>query len=236
MTSIYEKTQGTKIYVSAGVTTQPLPTGSVVWLSAACATKEISFTGGQKADIDVTTLCSEEQEMTNGLPAPSEMTISRNWSPDEEAQYSLYEAYETDTMRSIKVVFPSGNGYAYLAEVRQNSWSAGTSGVVSASFTLRIKGKPVRIAATDVPVTSVTLNKSNVAIEVGDTGVLIPTFLPANATNKTGTFISSAPAIVSVDPVTGQYECLDDGAAIVTFTAADGGFTATCNFTVTEAA
>ncbi|HHH0965686.1 TPA: phage tail protein, partial [Yersinia enterocolitica] len=59
MTSIYEKTQGTKIYVSAGVTTQPLPTGSVVWLSAACATKEISFTGGQKADIDVTTLCSE---------------------------------------------------------------------------------------------------------------------------------------------------------------------------------
>ncbi|WP_145491338.1 phage tail tube protein [Yersinia rohdei] len=235
MTSIYEKTQGTKVYVSAGVTSQPNPT-SAVWLSAACATKEISFTGGQKADIDVTTLCSEEQETTNGLPAPSEMTISRNWSPDEEAQYSLYEAYETDTMRSIKVIFPSGNGYAYLAEVRQNSWSAGTSGVVSASFTLRIKGKPVRIAATDVSVTGVTLNKLTAAIAVGDAGVLIPTFLPANATNKTGTFISSAPAIVSADPVTGQYEGLDEGAAIVTFTAADGDFTAACNFTVTEAA
>uniref|UniRef100_UPI00387F5FE5 Ig-like domain-containing protein n=1 Tax=Yersinia proxima TaxID=2890316 RepID=UPI00387F5FE5 len=99
-----------------------------------------------------------------------------------------------------------------------------------------MKGKPVRIAATDVPVTSVTLNKSTAAIEVGDIGVLIPTFLPANATNKTGTFISSAPAIVSVDPVTGQYQGLDDGAAIITFTAADGDFTATCNFTVTEAA
>nr|WP_315850788.1 Ig-like domain-containing protein [Yersinia rohdei] len=84
--------------------------------------------------------------------------------------------------------------------------------------------------------TSVTLNKTTAAIKVGDTGVLIPSFLPANATNKTGTFISSVPAIVSVDPVTGQYEGLDDGTAIATFTTADGGFTATCNFTVTEAA
>nr|WP_276525160.1 Ig-like domain-containing protein [Yersinia bercovieri] len=92
------------------------------------------------------------------------------------------------------------------------------------------------MAATDVPVTSVTLNKSTAAIEVGDTGVLIPTFLPANATNKSGTFSSSAPATVSVDPVTGQYEGLDADAAIVTFTTADGGFTATCNFTVSEAA
>ncbi|MGH1530010.1 Ig-like domain-containing protein [Yersinia proxima] len=92
------------------------------------------------------------------------------------------------------------------------------------------------MTATDVPVTSVTLSKSTAAIKVGDTGVLIPTFLPANATNKTGTFISSAPAIVRVDPVTGQYEGLDKGAAIVTFTAAGGGFTAACNFTVTEAA
>ncbi|WP_408068247.1 Ig domain-containing protein [Yersinia pseudotuberculosis] len=99
-----------------------------------------------------------------------------------------------------------------------------------------MKGKPVRIAATDVPVTSVTLSKSTAAIDVGDTGVLIPTFLPANATNKTGTFSSSAPAIVSVDPTTGQYEGLDAGVAIVTFTAADGDFTATCDFTVTEAA
>lgn len=235
MTSIYEKTQGTKIYVSAGVATQPIP-AKPVWLSAACATREISFTGGQKADIDVTTLCSIEQEVTNGLPAPSEMTISRNWSADEEAQYSLNEAYDDDTRRAVKVIFPSGNGYAFLVEVRQNSWSAGTSGVVAASFTLRVIGKPIRIAATDVPITSVTLNKTNLALEVGDAGTLIPTFLPSNATNKSGTFTSSDDEIVSVDPISGLYMALDEGSAVVTFTAADGGLTATCDFTVTEAA
>jgi hypothetical protein len=59
----------------------------VTFLEAECATKEISYTGGQKSDIDVTTLCSTEQEQTNGLAAPAEMSISvtgwvmkpRNW-------------------------------------------------------------------------------------------------------------------------------------------------------------
>ncbi|MBF6637903.1 phage tail protein [Rouxiella badensis] len=146
MTSKFEKTQGTKVSISDGPATEAKPVGAT-YLTAECATKEISFTGGQKSDIDVTTLCSTEQEQTNGLAAPAEMTLSRNWSGDEEAQAALETAYENDELRSVKVIFPSGNGYAYLAEVRQNSWSASTSGVVTASYTLRIKGKPVRITA-----------------------------------------------------------------------------------------
>lgn len=144
MASKYEKTQGTKVSISSAVATEANPTGAT-WLDAECATKEISFTGGQKADIDVTTLCSTEQENTNGLPAQAEITISRNWSGDEDAQDALQAAYDNDELRAIRVIFPSGNGYAYLAEVRQNSWSASTSGIVTASYTLRIKGKPVRI-------------------------------------------------------------------------------------------
>jgi hypothetical protein len=40
-------------------------------------------------DIDVTTLCSTEQEQTNGLAAPAEMSITRNWVGDEAAQEAL---------------------------------------------------------------------------------------------------------------------------------------------------
>ncbi len=144
MTSKYEKTQGTVFSVSAEVATEANPLDAV-WLSASCSTKELNFTGGQKDDIDVTSLCSTEKEMVNGLSSPAEMTINRNWSAEETAQSSLMAAYEDDTRRAITVVFPSGNGFAYLAEVRQNSWSAGLSGVVSASYTLRIIGKPVKI-------------------------------------------------------------------------------------------
>ncbi|OAT53983.1 phage tail tube protein [Providencia heimbachae] len=140
MTSKHEKTQGTKISISKLPATDvtAVETDS---LSIDCTTKEVSFTGGQKADIDVTTFCSTEQENINGLAAPAEVTIGGNFAIDE-GQDVLRQAYDNDTVHAFKVVFPSGAGFAFLAEVRQNSWSAATNGVVSASFTLRLKGKP----------------------------------------------------------------------------------------------
>jgi hypothetical protein len=111
MTSKYEKTKGTKIGISNAPVTEAdfrcgFPTAGVTFLEAECGTKEISYTGGQKSDIDVTTLCSTEQEHTNGLAAPAEMSISRNWVGDEEAQLALQTAYENDELRALKVVFP----------------------------------------------------------------------------------------------------------------------------------
>lgn len=91
MSSKYEKTKGMTFGVSPGAVTVANP-ADAQWLEAACATKEITYTGGQKSDIDVTTLCSTEQEQTNGLAAPAEMSISRNWVGDEEAQMSLQTA------------------------------------------------------------------------------------------------------------------------------------------------
>ena len=149
MSSKYEKTQGTKINVSAEPATEANPSGAT-WQSINCSTKEISFTGGQKSDIETTTLCSTEQEMTNGLAAPGEVTLSGNWSADEVGQETLRQAYDGDTQHAFQVIFPSGNGYAFLAEVRQNSWSVSTAGVVTASFTLRVKGKPVPVLPAPV--------------------------------------------------------------------------------------
>ncbi|ERK18616.1 putative major tail subunit [Pantoea sp. AS-PWVM4] len=154
MTSKYEVTKGMTIGVSSAVITADafndaaFPDETVTFLDAECATKEITYTGGQKADIDVTTLCSTEQEQTNGLAAPAEMSISRNWVGDEEAQLALQTAYENDELRALKVVFPSGNGFYLLVEVRQSSWGATTSSVVSATYSLRVRGKAKRIIAS----------------------------------------------------------------------------------------
>ncbi|OKO99380.1 phage tail tube protein [Xenorhabdus eapokensis] len=149
MSSKYEKSQGTKVSISANPATEANP-ANAVWQAIDCTTKEISYTGGQKSDIEVTTLCSTEQEMTNGLAAPGEITLSGNWSADEAGQNTLRHAYDTDELHAFKVEFPTGNGYAFLAEVRQNSWSVATSGVVTASFTLRLKGKPVPLKPTSL--------------------------------------------------------------------------------------
>lgn len=154
MTSQYEVTKGTQVGVSktpiseAVFTSIGFPASDVEFLNAEFATKEISYTGGQKSDIDVTTLGSQQQEQTNGLAAAAEMSLTRNWVGQEDARLALQTAYDNDELRALKIVFPSGNGYYVLVEVRQSSWSAATSGAVSATYSLRVRGKPKLIVAS----------------------------------------------------------------------------------------
>ena len=143
MSSNFERSQLTKIMISfAPVTAETLDSASYLGLS--CTIKEVQFTAGQKQDIDVTTLCSVEQENINGLGAASEISMSGNFYLNA-AQNALRSAYDNDTTYGFKVIFPSGNGFTFMAEVRQHTWSAGTNGVVAATFSLRLKGKPVLI-------------------------------------------------------------------------------------------
>ncbi|CDG20588.1 Major tail subunit [Xenorhabdus poinarii G6] len=141
----YEKTLGTSLSVSAESTTDDT-SSAIKWIAIDTSVKEINYTGGQKSDIEVTTLGSREQEMINGLAAPAEITISGHWTAEEEGQDILRLAYSTDNAYAFRIQFPSGNGYTFVAEVRQESWSAAANGIVSASFTLRMKGRPTPLA------------------------------------------------------------------------------------------
>ncbi|AOM42627.1 phage tail tube protein [Xenorhabdus hominickii] len=146
----YEKTLGTSLAVSAEATNDDI-NAAIKWVSIDTSVKEISYTGGQKSDIEVTTLGSREQEMINGLAAPAEITISGHWTAEEEGQDILRLAYDTDQAHAFRVKFPSGNGYTFLAEVRQESWSAAANGIVNASFTLRMKGRPTPLNKKPTP-------------------------------------------------------------------------------------
>lgn len=95
MSSNFERSQLTKIMISsAPVTAETLDSASYLGLS--CTIKEVQFTAGQKQDIDVTTLCSVEQENINGLGAASEISMSGNFYLNA-AQNALRSAYDNDT-------------------------------------------------------------------------------------------------------------------------------------------
>ncbi|EPB9485489.1 immunoglobulin domain-containing protein [Citrobacter farmeri] len=143
MSALYEKSQGTKIQITSLPVT-PDTVGAATYLDLQCTIKEVQFTGGQKQDIDVTTLCSTEQENINGLGAQSEISMSGNFYSNP-AQDALREAYDNDTTYGFRIIFPSGIGFQFLSEVRQHTWSSGTNSVVAATFSLRLKGKPTKI-------------------------------------------------------------------------------------------
>ncbi len=89
--------------------------------------------------------------------------------------------------------------------------------------------------AGPVAVTGVTLDKTSLSIEAGQTAQLTATVQPANADNQAVTWSSSDNNIVSVD-ATGKITANAKGSATITVTTADGGKTATCTVTVTEPA
>ena len=92
----------------------------------------------------------------------------------------------------------------------------------------------VTMAKASVPVTAITLNKTETSIKVGSTETLSVTAVaPDNATDKTYTWKTSDASIATVDQ-DGKVTAVAVGTANITATANDGsGVTATCAVTVT---
>ena len=91
---------------------------------------------------------------------------------------------------------------------------------------------PVTFTVNPVPVTGVTLDKKNLSLFTGDSATLTATVAPENATDKTVTWVSSNPAIVTVDG-SGHVKAVAAGTANITVTTTDGNKTAVCAVTVT---
>ncbi len=84
-----------------------------------------------------------------------------------------------------------------------------------------------------IPVTGLTLDKETLTIKKGESATLTATVLPADATNKSVTWVSDKPKIAKVDN-TGKITALAVGKATITVTTKEGNFTATCVVTVEE--
>lgn len=89
----------------------------------------------------------------------------------------------------------------------------------------------VKEATGGTEVTSVTLNKATLNLEVGKTGKLSATVLPASATDKSITWSSSKTDVASVSS-SGTVTAKKAGTAVITATAVNGK-NASCTVTVT---
>jgi len=83
---------------------------------------------------------------------------------------------------------------------------------------------------TKVEVTKVTLNKTSLSLNVGDSSSLTATVSPSNATNKTVTWTSSNSSVATVS--NGTVKAVGAGSATITATA--GGKSVSCTVTVSK--
>lgn len=91
----------------------------------------------------------------------------------------------------------------------------------------------VTVTATNVSVTSVSLNKATSSLEIGNIETLTATISPSNATNQNVTWHSNSTSIATVSS-TGDVTAISPGQATITVTTEDGNHTASCIFTITE--
>lgn len=80
-------------------------------------------------------------------------------------------------------------------------------------------------------VTSVSLNKSSLILDIGDTETLTATVFPGTALNKNVTWSSTVSSVASVNS-SGQVEALAAGNTVIKVTTSDGGFEAECSIKV----
>ncbi|MBE5922999.1 MAG: hypothetical protein E7271_00845 [Lachnospiraceae bacterium] len=88
------------------------------------------------------------------------------------------------------------------------------------------------ITVKGIDVTGVTLNEKKTTIQLREKKKLIAIIAPENATNKNVTWISSNPAVATVD--NGEVTGVSVGTTVIIVKTEDGAKTASCTVTVTE--
>ena len=102
-----------------------------------------------------------------------------------------------------------------------------------ADTTCNVCGYVRTVTPEIIPVSQITLNKTETSISVGNSETLTATVAPENAANKALKWASSNEDVATVAP-DGTVTAVKAGAATITATAADGsGKSATCTVTVT---
>ena len=159
--------------------------------------------------------------------ATPNMCFNRNneYGQNGNAEYYGIEFGETTTYNKTA---NSANDTALVVNVVNPSQQKIYSYCYGAGY-----DREVFYGVQSVAVTGVTLNSSSGELTVGSHTTLTATVSPANASNKTVTWESSAPTVASV--VNGVVTALAPGSATITVKTQDGNFTAEYSLAVKAA-
>lgn len=125
--------------------------------------------------------------------------------------------------------------YSVIVEPTTESVGVGRYTAAFQNSTFETQYKDITIPKTNVPVSGISLNKDTLELSVGGYSTLLATVSPYNASNTSVEWTTSNNLVATVTS-SGLVTGVGDGEAVITATTVDGGYTATCNVTVTHIA
>lgn len=166
----------------------------------------------------------------------NEPTVTGNLTVGWETDPAVGDIFEVDNTQTgtNKTYFIKGLK-AGTVKIKANYWGSDAPGTILATSNEITVTWTDDTTSTTVPVTGVTLNKSDLELTVGETETLVATVKPDNATNNTVTWSSHDEAVATVDE-NGKVTAVSPGTANITANAGDNDTNATCEVHVKAAA
>ena len=242
-----ELTEGDKATLTATVLPENASNKNVAWSSSdekvatVSASGEVTAVAPGKAAITVTTedgAKTAKCEVTVKAKTIHVESITLNKAElrlEPLDRYTLIATVKPDNATNKEVKWTtSDNSIVSFFSGDIMAKKAGTAIItattVDGGLTATCKVTVKELGAVDV--TGISLNKSTTTLFIGSKETLTATIKPSNATDKTVTWDSSDPAVASVN--NGEVTAIKAGKAIITATAKDGGYTATCEVNVSD--
>ncbi len=139
-------------------------------------------------------------------------------------------APSTATNKNVTWTSSNSNVVTVSSSGTVKALKAGTA-TITAKTDSGNKTASCKVTVKDVVPTGVSLNKSSITVEFGNTYNLKATVAPSNATNKTVTWTSNKTSVATVSS-SGVVTAKSPGTATITAKTASGAKTATCKVTV----
>ena len=204
-------------------------TGTVRAIKAGTTRITVTTTNNLTATCEVTVTKPATPEVTSislnkeslNLTAGEDETLVLSFEPDGAV---LPPAVWTSSDPTIATVDETGTVRALRA---------GTTTITVNAINNLTATCEVSVTASDVPVTSISLNKTTVSIPEGVNEMLVLSFEPIGGALSPAEWTSSDPTVATVDE-TGTVRALKTGTTTITVTTVDG-LTAECEVTVTKA-
>lgn len=221
--------------------------GALTGISEGTATITVTTEDGGKTDTCTVTVTENEPEEVINVTGVElvfenfEGEFGVKWN--EEEQYLrlginstlIYNAKVTPENATNKNITWSSSD-ENIAKVSNGVITGVAEGTATITVTTEDGNKTASITVKvepTIPVESVTLNKEELEMQVGDETNLVVSFNPSNASNKNVRWTSSDEKVATISE-TGIIKAVAEGKTTITVTSEDGNKTATCELTVVK--
>ncbi len=194
----------------------------------------------------VTSDADDTQGYVENIVTNADFTISfegevrKNDKIDQYGVFRLIKYFNTEIQAArqptiwVRMEFGAVTFQGYML-INALSSDGGTNDIITFSTEFKVAAaNTIEVLDTDdaVPATGVTVTPATTSVVVGATRQLTGTVLPADATDKSGTWTTSDATKATVSS-TGLVTGVAAGTATITFKSNDGNFTGTTTVTVT---